>query len=80
MMVLRYLKAFKGHGSGVLERWSIGVLIKKDINPSPITPTLHYSNTPKLVVIERTIDFNNVSCSHQRSFLGVRNGNAKLLG
>jgi len=41
-------KNFQKPGLGVLEWWSIGVL-KKDINPSNITPTLHYSNTPKLL-------------------------------
>jgi len=31
---------------GVLESWSIGVL-KKDVNPLAIAPSLQYSNTPK---------------------------------
>jgi len=38
-------------GLGVMERWSTGVL-KKDINPFVITPTLQYSNTPKLIEIK----------------------------
>jgi len=29
---------------------------KKDINPLAITPTLHYSNTPKLIEIETSHD------------------------
>jgi hypothetical protein len=36
-----------------MECWSVD---KKGINPSPITPALHYSNIPKLVVIERSLD------------------------
>jgi hypothetical protein len=31
---------------GVMEYWSIG---KKDIKPLAITPSLQYSNTPKLI-------------------------------
>jgi hypothetical protein len=38
---------------GVLECWSIGVLLKKVTNPLSNTPTLQYSKTPKLVEIER---------------------------
>jgi len=36
-----------------MENWSVK---KKDINPLAITPTLHYSNTSKLVEIERYHD------------------------
>jgi len=32
-----------------MEYWSVE---KKDINPLAITPTLQYSNTPKLIEIE----------------------------
>jgi len=32
----------------VLEYWSVE---KKDVNPFVITPTLQYSNTPKLIII-----------------------------
>jgi len=39
------------------EYWSDGVLAsveKKGINPLVITPTLHCSNTPKLIEIENS--------------------------
>jgi hypothetical protein len=42
-------KVFESLGPGVMEYWSVK---KKDINPLAITPTLHYSNTPKLIGIE----------------------------
>jgi hypothetical protein len=51
-----------------MEYWSVE---KKDINPFVITPTLQYSNTPKLIEIE---------CSHNglpyfglyiRNFIGT---------
>jgi len=36
-----------------MEYWSV---VKKDINPLVITPTLQYSNTPKLNEIESTLN------------------------
>jgi hypothetical protein len=42
-------KVFERLGPGVMEYWSVE---KNDINPFVITPTLHYSNTPKLIGIE----------------------------
>ena len=36
-----------------MAHWSVK---KKDINPFVITPTLHYSNTPKLIEIESSHD------------------------
>ena len=45
--VLEYL------GPGVMEYWGVD---KKAINPLIITPTLQYSNTPKLIGIETSHD------------------------
>jgi hypothetical protein len=36
-----------------MEYWSVE---KKDVNPLAITPTLQYSNTPKLIEIESSHD------------------------
>jgi hypothetical protein len=36
-----------------MEYWSVE---KKVVNPLPITPTLHCSNTPKLMEIESSYD------------------------
>ena len=41
-------------GNGVLEYWIIGVLKKQGIDPLNITPTLHYSSTPKLIGIKNS--------------------------
>ena len=43
--------AFGSFGTGVMEYWSVE---KKDVNPIAITPTLQYSNTPKLVELKNT--------------------------
>jgi hypothetical protein len=45
-------KVFEILGPGVMEYWSVE---KKDIKPFLITPTLQYSNTPKV---------NEFECSH----------------
>jgi len=42
-------KVLENIGTGVMEYWSGE---KKDINHFVITPTLQYSNTPKLIEIE----------------------------
>ena len=42
-LILRLSGVLESLGLGVLERWSIGVLKKKDVNPFVITPILHYS-------------------------------------
>jgi hypothetical protein len=47
--MMEYPSSLSFDGTG----WSVD---KKDVQPSPITPTLHYSNTPKIVVIEKSID------------------------
>jgi hypothetical protein len=41
-------KVLENLGLGVMECWRVGVL-KKDIEPSPIIPALHCSNTPRLI-------------------------------
>jgi hypothetical protein len=52
-VILSYPKDFKGLGSGVMEYWSVD---KKDIDPSPISPALHYSSTPEIVAVARSLD------------------------
>ena len=42
-------KILESIGPGVMESWSVE---KKDIIPLAITPTLQYSNAPKLIEIE----------------------------
>ena len=42
-------KVLERLGLGVMEYWSVE---KKDITHFVITPTLQYSNTPKLIEIE----------------------------
>jgi len=51
--ILRFPKVLESFGPGVLEYWSV---VKKNINPLVITPTLQYSNTPKLIEIDRSHD------------------------
>jgi len=46
-------KFFESLGTGVMEYWSVD---KTTINPSAITPTLQYSNAPKLINIETSQD------------------------
>jgi hypothetical protein len=41
-------KVLDSFSPGVMEYWSVE---KKDITPLVITPTLQYSNTPKLIEI-----------------------------
>jgi len=45
-VIKRLPKVFESLGPGVLEHWSVEI---KDHNSLLITPTLHYSNTPKLI-------------------------------
>ena len=42
-------KILESFSLGVMEYWSVE---KKDVNPFVITPTLQYSNPPKLIEIE----------------------------
>jgi hypothetical protein len=42
-------KVLESLGLGVMEYWSVEI---KGVNPFVITPTLQYSNTPKLIEIE----------------------------
>ena len=44
-VILRLPEVFESVDLGVMEYWSIE---KKDIEPLAITPTLQYSNAPKL--------------------------------
>jgi hypothetical protein len=46
-------KVLESLGPGVMEYWSVE---KKDIKPFVITPTLQYSNTPKVNEIESSHD------------------------
>jgi hypothetical protein len=48
-VILRLPTVLECLGPGALEYWSVD---KKGINPLTITPTLQYSNTPKLIEIE----------------------------
>ena len=52
--VSKVLESPRSWSIGVMEYWSVEK--KKDINPITITPTLQYSNTPKLVEVERFQD------------------------
>ena len=45
----RLPKFLESLGTGVMAYWSVE---KKDVHPFVITPTLQYSNTPKLIEIE----------------------------
>jgi hypothetical protein len=47
------VSALEYWSDGVMEYWSVE---KKDLNPLTIAPTLHYSNTPKLIEIESSHD------------------------
>jgi hypothetical protein len=49
-VILRLQEVLECIDLGVLEYWSIGVL-KEYIKPSASTPTLQYSNAPKLIII-----------------------------
>jgi len=52
-VILRLPRVLENLGTGVMEYWSVD---KKGINPLTITPTLQYSNTPKLIEIESDYD------------------------
>jgi hypothetical protein len=49
----KVVKVLECLGPGVMEYWSVD---KEAINPYTITPTLQYSNTPKLIGIETSHD------------------------